>query len=340
MTENLQVINCIFLLHILYLFSKQLITIMKLKNLLFAFAVLAAVGCTPSSEDPDTPPTPTPETPDTPTEESSLQKYANDDEVKVMSFNVRLNTTEDNYRNEWYYRKEACVELIKDQQPSVIGFQEAKYADQWQYFVSELAENYDGWGVDRDNGEENPKNGEVMGILYNKKTIKKIEGGTFWLSGTPDKVSKGWDGACNRTATWGIFEHIATGKKFCYINTHLDHKGAEAQKEGMKLIVERFKKYNPDGFVQFLTGDLNIKADNEALNVLKDYMENARTMAPKGKTDSNRTYNGFSTSGGSIIDHIYCTKGMQVVEYHTITELYGTAEYVSDHYPIYVIIKM
>ena len=184
------------------------------------------------------------------------------------------------------------------------------------------------------------KNGEVMGILYNKKTIKKLDGGTFWLSGTPDKVSKGWDGACNRTATWGIFEHIATGKKFCYINTHLDHKGTEAQKEGMKLIVKKFKEYNPDGYPQFLTGDLNVKSDNVALDVLKDYMVNTRSAAPKDRTDNNRTHNGFSTSGGSIIDHIYCTKDMQVVEYHTITENYGTAEYVSDHYPVYAIIKM
>ena len=310
---------------------------MKLKNFLFTFAIIAAVGCTSSSDGPDKPSTPDPFIPPV---ENTLQKYANDDEIKVMSFNVRLNTTEDNYRNEWFYRKEACVELIKDQKPSVIGFQEAKYTDQWQYFVSGLADDYEGWGVDRDNGEDNPKNGEVMGILYNKKTIKKLDGDTFWLSGTPDKVSKGWDGACNRTATWGIFEHIATGKKFCYINTHLDHKGTEAQKEGMKLIVKKFKEYNPDGYPQFLTGDLNVKSDNVALDVLKDYMVNTRSAAPKDRTDNNRTHNGFSTSGGSIIDHIYCTKDMQVVEYHTITENYGTAEYVSDHYPVYAIIKM
>lgn len=311
---------------------------MKLKNYLWALALVAFVGCS-SSDDPEPTPTPTP-TPTPPEEVSNLQKHAEDDEIKVMSFNVRLNTTEDNYRNEWFYRKEAVIEVIEDHKPSVIGFQEAKYTDQWIYIKSALEKDYDGWGVDRDNGEENPKNGETMGILYNKAKVKKIDGGTFWLSGTPDKPSKGWDGACNRTATWGIFEHIATGKKFCYINTHLDHKGKEAQKEGMKLIVKKFKEYNPDGFAQFLTGDLNVKSDNAALDVLKDYMVNTRSAAPKDKTDNDRTYNGFSTSGGSVIDHIYCTKGMEVVEYHTIDENYGSAEYVSDHYPIYAIIKM
>lgn len=312
---------------------------MKIKNYLFALALVAFVGC--SSEEPgteQTTPAPTPTPPPAP--EVTLQKYAEDDEIKVMSFNVRLQTTEDNYRNEWHYRKDAAIELISDHKPTVIGFQEAKYASQWQVLKTALGDNYEGWGVDRDNGAENPKDGETMGILYDKSKVKKIDGGTFWLSTTPDKVSKSWNSACNRTATWGIFEHIPTGKKFCYINTHLDHKSAEAQKEGMKLIVNKFKEYNPDGYPQFLTGDLNVKIDNEALKVLDDYMVNTRTAAPKDKTDNDRTYNSFSTSGGSIIDHIYCTKGMEVVEYHTIDERYGTADYVSDHYPIYAIIKM
>lgn len=310
---------------------------MKLKNFLWALVLVSAVGCS-SSDDLEPTPTPTP-TPTPPVEVSNLQKYAKDDEVKVMSFNVRLLTTESNYRNEWPYRKEAVIELIKDQKPSVIGFQEAKYTDQWLVIKSELSADYDGWGLNRDTGEESGS-GETMGILYDKAKVKKLDGGTFWLSTTPDKVSKSWNSACYRTATWGIFEHIATGKKFCYINTHLDHKSADAQKEGMKVIVNKFKEYNPDGHVQFLSGDLNVKADNAALDVLKDYMVNTRVAAPSDKTDSDRTYNGFSATGGSIIDHIYCTKGTEVVEYHTIDENYGSAEYVSDHYPIYAIMKM
>lgn len=309
---------------------------MKIRNYLFALALVAFVGC--SSEEPGTEkPNSTPQAP--PAQEDNLQKHAKNDEIKVMSFNVRLNNSDD-YTNAWPYRKDAAIEMIEDQKPTVIGFQEAKYSDQWLYIQTMLSDNYDGWGVDRDNGEENPKNGEVMGILYDKATVKKIEGGTFWLSTTPDKVSKSWNSSCNRTATWGIFEHIPTGKKFCYINTHLDHKSAEAQKEGMKLIVKKFKEYNPDGYPQFLTGDLNVKIDNEALKVLDGYMDNARVAAPKDKTDSDRTYNGFSTSGGSIIDHIYCTKGTEVVEYHTIDENYGSAQYISDHYPIYAIFKI
>ena len=307
---------------------------MKLKNILWAFALLFAVSCSSSDDGVE----PTPDSPSEFPADVVFQKFAKDGEIKVMSFNVRLNSADD-FTNAWPFRKDACIEMIKDQKPTVIGFQEAKYKDQWTVLKDALSENYDGWGVDRDNGEESPNNGETMGILYDKSKVKKLKGGTFWLSTTPDKVSKSWNSACNRTATWGIFEFIATGDKFCYINTHLDHKSAEAQKEGLKLIVEKFKEYNPDGYPQFLTGDFNIKIGNATLDILKGYMDDTRLVAPSDKTDNDRTYNNWSSTGGSIIDYVYCTKGMQVVEYHTIDESYGV-EYISDHYPIYAIIKL
>ena len=64
--------------------------IMKLKNYLWTLALVAFVGCS-SSDDPEPTPTPTP-TPTPPEEVSNLQKHAEDDEVKVMSFNVRMKT--------------------------------------------------------------------------------------------------------------------------------------------------------------------------------------------------------------------------------------------------------
>ena len=76
------------------------------------------------------------------------------------------------------------------------------------------------------------------------------------------------------------------------------------------------------------------------MDILKGYMDDTRLVAPEGKTDNDRTYNNWKPSGGSIIDYVYCTTGMEVVEYHTVDENYGTAEYVSDHYPVYAIIKM
>lgn len=274
--------------------------------------------------------------PETPVDYGGLQKYAKTGEIKVMSFNVRLDTSETDATNNWPNRKKACVELIKDHRPDIIGFQEAKYTSQWLYLKEQLKADYDGWGVNRDTGAESGS-GEVMGILYNKSRIEKIKGGTFWLSETPDKCSIGWDAACKRTATWGIFRHTASNRLFLYINTHLDHKGTEAQIKGLALVADYFKQY--PSYLHILTGDMNLVSTHSAFNALTPTMKNTRDNAPKGHTDTNTTYNAYSSSKHSIIDHIYCSKNMTVVEYHTVNENFGVP-YISDHYPVYAIIKM
>jgi endonuclease/exonuclease/phosphatase family metal-dependent hydrolase len=177
-----------------------------------------------------------------------------------------------------------------------------------------------------------------MGIMYNKSVISMIEHGTFWLSETPDTPSKGFGASYCRNATWGLFKHKPSGTTFYYINTHLDHQVKEAQIEGMKLISKHFEEHK-ETYPVFLTGDLNIKADNVALDVIESYMNNAREVAPEGLTDFNTTYNGYVTNKNTIIDHIYCSNYLKVVEYHTINEDYGVP-FVSDHYPVYAIIKL
>ena len=266
-----------------------------------------------------------------------FQKYPSGDEVKIMSFNVRLKTSETDPANNWDNRKEACVELIKDQRPTIIGFQEAKYSSQWVYLKEQLKDKYDGYGINRDTGAESGT-GEVMGILYHKSLVEKVDGGTFWLSETPDTPSKGFGANNYRTATWGLFRYIPSGKTFYYINTHLDHQSAEAQIEGMKLISQHFDKYR-SVCPLFLTGDLNVSADNVAIDSIESYMYNARYAAPSPYTDFDNTYNGWKVGGKGVIDHIYCSNNLRVVEYHTIDDDYGVP-FVSDHYPIYAIVKL
>ena len=268
----------------------------------------------------------------------SYKKHADNDEIKIMSFNIRTKTTETDEANNWDNRKEACVELIKDQLPSIIGFQEARYTSQWSYLKERLAYNYEGFGVNRDTGEESGS-GEVMGILYNRFVIEKIDGGTFWLSETPDEPSKGFGSNHCRCATWGLFKHIPTGEIFYYINTHLDHQADLAQVEGMKIIAQHFEEYK-DTYPLFLTGDFNVGSANVAIDPIESYMYNTRDVAPASLTDYNATYNGYQTSGTHMIDHIYCSNYLRVVEYHTINETYGDVNFVSDHYPIYAIVEL
>lgn len=269
--------------------------------------------------------------------EDQFQKLPKTGELKVMSFNVRYGSAvETDPNNNWDFRKAACLEMINDQKPSVIGFQEAVYTTQWLYFKDNLAADYDGYGVGRDDGAEK---GECMGILYRKADVEMLDHGTFWLSDTPDVVSKAlsWGAGHYRTATWGIFRMMATGQKFCYINTHLDLVPA-ARAKSMELIQERFALYNPDGLPQFLSADFNTTSEDVIFDDLEKTMYNSRDYAPEGHTDFNGTYNKWGEKS-MIIDDIFYTSSLSVIEYHTVTESYGSSAFVSDHYPIYAIFK-
>ena len=220
-------------------------------------------------------------------------------ELKVMSYNIRLGSANDG-TNSWAMRYTATGEMC----------------------------GYEYVGVGRENGKSE---GEHMAIFWNKKTVSMLKWGTFWLSETPEKPSMGWDAACRRTATWALMKDKKTGKKFYFINTHLDHKGAEAQKNGLKLIVDRLSEINPDGYPMVLTGDFNITPDNKALTELDAKMQSARKIAEK--TDSLDTYNGWGRGSG-VIDYIYVSGFSSCPEFQTVVKRYNDRKFVSDHYPV------
>ena len=258
----------------------------------------------------------------------SAQKQTRDYDLKVMSYNIRMGVAKDG-TNSWEYRYPATALMLQDQMPDVFGVQEA-FEFQIRFIEDNFAD-YDSVGVGRDNGKSE---GEFMSIFWNKKTVKMVKWGTFWLSETPEKPSKGWDAACKRTATWALMKDKNTGKMFYFVNTHLDHRGSEARRQGLNLIVSRIDEINKKGYPMVLTGDFNIKPDNVALVGLEEKMQSARKIAPK--TDNNPTFNGWGKAKSDmVIDYIYVSRFSACPEYHTVNEKYGQWKYISDHYPVY-----
>lgn len=245
--------------------------------------------------------------------------------LKVMSYNIRLGSAQDG-TNSWALRYTATGKMLEDQKPDVFGVQEA--LEYQVRYIEEMC-GYESVGVGRENGK---KEGEHMSIFWNKKTVSMLKWGTFWLSDTPEKPSKGWDAECFRTATWALMKDKKTGKKFYFVNTHLDHKGTEAQKNGLKLIVDRIAEINPDGLPMVLTGDFNIEPKNPALKDLDARMRSARNIAEK--TDDHATYNGWGKSS-TMIDYIYVSGFSSCPEYQTVTKRYEDRKFISDHYPIF-----
>ncbi len=248
-------------------------------------------------------------------------------EIKVMSYNIRMSgSPEADGPNYWDFRKEASLNLIHDEKPTVFGLQEA-CPDQQEYMTKNLPE-YGFIGVGRDDGKSK---GEHMTIFWLKDEVEMLDGGTFWLSATPDEVSKGWDAACFRTCTWTIMKMKKTGEKFAYFNTHLDHKGPEAKANAMKLLAEKVKELVPEDMTVFMTGDFNTRPENEIFNPLREVLTDSRVAAPE--TDNRPTSNGWKKEGGSIIDYVLF-RGAEPLTYKVLRDKNYGAEFISDHYPV------
>jgi len=245
--------------------------------------------------------------------------------VVAMSFNIRYGTADDG-TNSWQYRYPATAMMLEEHLPDVVGLQEALY-DQMDYIVTVLDKTYKAVGVGRDDGK---KKGEIMALLYNYKTTKLLKWGTFWLSDTPDKPSRGWDGACNRCATWAIMKDKATGRKYFVVNTHIDHVGPEAQQKGVRLVADKIAEMNKNGLPVIVTGDFNMDISNDYLAPMKEGFQNARATAVV--TDDHYSFNGWGKSW-STIDYVWY-KDFTCTRFETVTKPYYERTFISDHYPV------
>lgn len=252
--------------------------------------------------------------------------------VKVISYNIRFDSDYSrrlDSTNAWNFRKEATLEMIQREAPAAFGLQEAM-ANQVQY-IQKAFPQYKHVGVGRDDGR---KAGEFMAIFYLKSNFKLLGHGTYWLSETPEQVSKGWDAACKRTLTWVQLQEKSTGKTFYYFNTHLDHLGETARRESVKLIARIIEEKVPAGTPVILGGDMNSDINSPIFAPLADIgLQSARDQAPL--TDHQATFNGFG-SASTVIDHLFLRDAVPL-SFRTLTDEYG-APYISDHYPIEVVI--
>lgn len=252
--------------------------------------------------------------------------------INVMSYNIRSdNGLHKDGTNSWEFRWKAAVDVINDIKPDVIGLQELTPLQ--IPALKEFCRGYQMKGVGRDDGK---KKGEFASLMYNTATIALVKWGTFWLSETPDKPTKGWDAKYPRTVTWAIFKCRKSGKKFLMLNTHLDHKGVQAREEGLRLVCQKAEQLNKEGLPVVVTGDFNIKPDDPAFAGMEGSgLEDVRTIADL--KDQQGSFHGWGKES-KIIDYIFVKGFSAIPMFRTITEKYpdeaGEPHFVSDHFPI------
>lgn len=240
-------------------------------------------------------------------------------ELTVVSYNLRYeNDWDAEAGNGWKERYPVAAAQLEFIRPDVFGTQELQIG-QIRDLLNVMPQ-YSYIGVAREDGKED---GEHAAIFYNRDKVKLIDSGNFWISETPDRPSKGWDGQCTRICTWGHFE-TPDGKPFYYFNMHMDHVGVVARREGGKLIVNKIKEIAGDGATVLLSGDFNVDQASEVYDVfatsgiLDDTYEKANhRFAPNG------TFNSFDPTNttGSRIDHIFVSPKVKVDRYGILTDM-------------------
>jgi endonuclease/exonuclease/phosphatase family metal-dependent hydrolase len=253
--------------------------------------------------------------------------------VRVMSFNVRYDTATDGLDN-WAHRRRLVAATIRYHDPDIVGVQEAM-AHQLRELAT-LLDGYDWVGDARDT----TRGGEYTAIGYRRGRFDAVATDTFWLSETPaEPGSVGWDGAHPRIATWVRLR--ADGGPLLAVNTHLDHKGTQARREGIALVLDRLTDLADDAPV-VLGGDFNCRVgdpahERAAGSELPDgrRLRDARALSQRrhGPTTTRTDFHDLLPNMG--IDHLFVADDAEVRSWSAVTDR-DDDHYPSDHLPVVV----
>lgn len=302
----------------------------------------------------------------------AVAQTADPDDLRVMSFNVRYGTADDG-DNRWELRQELLQQTIRAFGPELLGTQET-FPFQSQSIQQHLPHLEI---VGRDRNPASPNDKEQCAILFDRRRFDKVAEGHFWLSQTPDQAgSKDWDSSLPRMASWVRLWDRQTDRVFLFVNTHFDHRSAEARAEGATVLFRRIELLSADengGRVPvILAGDFNCDIHSPPYqNLLHPQAENAQdektgdgesrsrlklqdtfAVVHPDRTTNVGTFNGFQgRSDGARIDWILASEDWECVSAeidttHLAPQDSGESDqatsfkrYPSDHFPVTAILR-
>lgn len=229
--------------------------------------------------------------------------------VTVMSWNVW-------HENVWvgqctnWDRLSRVVQVVEHYSPDVFMTQETT---DWfvLYLMQNLPSQYT-WAYTQSNGHDKtmpelPFNNTRAAdethsaIFYNEEKLELIDNGMFWLSDTPDVMSKYYESFCFRITTWAKFRDIATGREFICIDVHLDGAADNQINVLMDFVDENI------GMPMVLAGDFNKNKIHPIIKNLNNYtpLKDASQAAPKKYTESDTNYDWMFVSTNTIDVQLY-----------------------------------
>ena len=266
--------------------------------------------------------TPTPVTPVNP---ETLPEAKLEQSVTVMTYNIYMGGTGEKAPEN---RAPLVKQNVEKFNPDSFGMQEV--TEEWYEILKKIFPDYGyiGKGRAKDFG------GEASPIFYKKDKFELVDGGTFWLSKTPEKPSKGWDAMFNRVCTYAVLKDKETGFTYAHFNAHFDHLGVIARQESVAVVTKKIAEIAPDMPVVF-TGDLNENMESDMYkSVIASGFADARVLS--GSEDNEGTFHGYSalTAKELPIDFIFANAFVKSVSSYSVDRNKLNGIYPSDHHPV------
>ena len=252
--------------------------------------------------------------------------------IKVMTFNMRISTPVDG--DNWFRnRKPKIAEVIRRENPDIIGFQEV--TDKMREFMRDaLKDEYTfiGCGSYKDyNGPGNP-------IAFKRDVFELIELETKWLSPNPEIPGTRYEDADQskypRYYLKARLRVIATGETIWYINTHTDHVGVKVRALETTQLLKVMQGIADEPVI--LMGDLNAKPEEESIQILSS---DASTGIVDVTAHIPHSFHWWGQLNPRIkIDYIF--SNLPCAESHAVEDNPDDGVYISDHNPVVATLKL
>jgi endonuclease/exonuclease/phosphatase family metal-dependent hydrolase len=246
-------------------------------------------------------------------------------ELKVMTFNLRIEAPEMDGINNLPNRKGKILATIENEKPDLIGFQEA--LDDTRAWLRDSLSDYVFVGCGRLRGFK----GESAPIAFRKDRFEMVNMETFWLSSTPNIPESRYEGTDQshnpRHVIAVTLKPIDSDSLLLFVNTHTDHVGQRARVSASHQLLRAMREMQADVFV--LTGDFNAKPESEEMRLITADQTLGLIDASAGISGS---FHNFGRCVPWKCDYVFSTR--PCAECHSVEDIPVDGVYLSDHNPI------
>ncbi|MBE6602155.1 MAG: hypothetical protein E7637_06620 [Ruminococcaceae bacterium] len=253
--------------------------------------------------------------------------------LKIMTFNLRVRSERDGI-NIFDNRRDKILDVIRREEPDVIGFQEA--TDLMSDWLKEVLTDYYVLG----HGRGKNYHGEGTPIAYRKDRFDLHGFSEKWMSFAPDVPASCFTGldqsSCPRVLVCAELIHKDASRPFAFFNIHTDHRGEQARVAECVLLAQKLIE-TPYPFV--VTGDFNALPDSASIQMLLSTNEQTGIVDATSKIVGS--FHGFRGDvANHKIDYIFTNMENDPDSAYAVLDDDGDGCYYSDHNALCAVVTL